>query len=81
MDVTLTKILVPGYNKCKTIFNAGCTKTDVQIKPAFLQLQGKEVSLNPFTVQKKAILLQSLEVYGNVVLQRTGLFFRILVDH
>lgn len=81
MDVTVTKFLVPETINVNKFFNAACTKTDVQVKPAFLQLQGKEVSLNPFTVQKKAILLQSLEVYGNVVLQRTGLFFRILVDH
>lgn len=48
------------------------TKADVQVKTSFLQLQGEEVPLNPLTVQQQTILLQGLEVYGDMVVQRVG---------
>lgn len=53
----------------------------MQVETAFLQLQGEEVSLNPLTMQQQTILLQSLKVNGNVVVQSTGPFFWIHVDH
>ncbi|KAG7243538.1 hypothetical protein INR49_011094 [Caranx melampygus] len=38
------------------------------VETALLQLQGEEVSLYPLAVQQQAILFQSLEVYGDVVI-------------
>lgn len=53
----------------------------MQVEAASLQLQGEEVSLNPLAVQQQTVLLQSLEVYGDVVVQRAGPRPGVHVDH
>lgn len=53
----------------------------MQVETALLQLQGEQVSLNPLAVQQQAVLLQSLEVYGDVVVQCAGPLLWVHVDH
>lgn len=77
----LSSLLIAPPTRAPLCVIKARTQADVQVQSAFLQLQGKDVSLNPLAVQKQTVLLQCLEVDGDVVEQRARPFSWVHVDY